>query len=545
MNTFHKALTKRWRIEAIREVCDQAPVTTFLARSTGPFGAPDLNHLREIQNVYHMGHCAFRNWADKGTGDLPSECEGKTGFEGTEMPVEDPQNPGSLVQVPPTITCPIKDLMPLVEDWAWAERDSIWAYLPKFDAHEQVKLKGAYDALEKLSQTFLLNGWQDVDMSQGDHHGLSGAEDLPGIVTKLWNKDADSRDWWVGWSGLAADRVRGNFLTSTGPTLINHYLIATALANLVSNRAAIVEHGRNNALYWIEQATAALDEVGERVVTDSTNLVPGWKVISGLGMTISLFGVGSGPAAPAIAATGGVFQLVGFLGENLIPEIKTWDFAQEVKAIVTDLSDRITSLNENLTTEEADYASSVTNTRSGLNEAGSFDLELYDLTENSATGTGGSGEGYEVVVSDVLTLAQYCESAAVAYEGTLAQFSDVLTADGHLADKDGSPTAADSDVVAMFNEFYEYVKTTSARYYLAHEQIKAAAESYAETDDGAKAVLERTMGDWEINGTGTAQPGFDTTAEAGDTDRPDGADDNPYDEGLNGDAYGTALNGEG
>jgi hypothetical protein len=62
-----------------------------------------------------------------------------------------------------------------------------------------------------------------------------------------------------------------------------------------------------------------------------------------------------------------------------------------VKAIVADLRDRITSLNENLTTEEADYAFSVTNTRSGLNEAGSFDLELYDLTENSATGMGGSG----------------------------------------------------------------------------------------------------------------------------------------------------------
>jgi hypothetical protein len=46
-------------------------------------------------------------------------------------------------------------------------------------------------------------------------------------------------------------------------------------------------------------------------------------------------------------------------------------------------------------------------------------------------------------------------------------------------------------------------------------------------------------------GTGTAQPGFDATAEAGDTDRPDGADDNPYDEGIDGkDAYGTALSGE-
>ena len=305
MNTFHQALTKRWRIEAIREVCEHKPVTTFLVRSTGPFGAPDLVHLQEIQNQYHMGHCSYRNWADKlGEGDLPSSCEGKTGFEGTEMPVEDPNNPGNLVQIPPTITCPIKDLMAQAEDWAWAERQSIWTYLPKFDAHEQNKLKAAYDALEKLSHTFHLDGWQDVDMSQGDHHGLAGAEDLPGIVTKLWVKDATSRDWWVGWSGLASDRVRGNFLTSTGPTLINHYLIATALANLISNRAAIIEHGRNNALYWIEQSSVAL---GTKVAV-SDNYVPAWKVMQGLGMTIALFGVGSGPAAPAVAATGVYFN---------------------------------------------------------------------------------------------------------------------------------------------------------------------------------------------------------------------------------------------
>lgn len=530
MKDFHTALTKRWRIEAIDEVCRQVPVTTFLARSTGPFGAPDLKHFLDIRVLYHLGFCHYRNWASEGgNGDLPSSCPGETGFQGHEMPVEDRNNPGKLVQIPPTITCPMPDLMSQVEDWAYAERDSIFARLPLFDAHEQSKLKTAYDALEKLKNALYLEGWQDV--GSGEQYSLAGGGDLPGTVTKLWVKDADSLDWWVEWTGLAASTVKGGFLRSTGPTLINHSIIAIALGNLISNRAAIIEHGRNNALYWIEQSTNVLDDKS----MSTTDLVPGWKTVTAIGMTVAIYGAATGPGAVPAAVAGGTLQLIGFLGENLFPKIERWDFAQEMKAIVTNFSDRIDSLNENLTTEEGEYAAEVSEMRAAVNGASSFDLELYDLTENSPDGTAAKEEGgFNANVDDILRLGEFCEDAASAYEDLLVQFRDIVAVEGHLADKDGSPIAADTDVVALCNEFLEYVKTTSARYYLARDQIVAAAEAYAESDASQAAAFERTMEDWESQGVGTEQPGFDAKKEAGDTDRPEGADDNPYDSELNG-----------
>ncbi|MCH7231108.1 hypothetical protein L0U85_09615 [Glycomyces sp. L485] len=538
LNQFERALTRRWRREAVEQIDRREPVKTFLARSSGPYGAPDVSPYMTLEVQHHKAHCAFIDWVMNGQdGDLGSvSCDGATGLMpgDNQLMYDYAYDPPRVVEMPFNIDCPIGQLMSDIEDWAWGERLTIKNKLPKFDGHDVSKLEAAYEAAEAL-RAATLSDYGGVDITQGEHNDLAGSSDLSGTVAKIWSKDSDSRDWWVEWSGLAAEHVKGNFCTSTGPTLINHSLIATALANLISQRAAIIEKGRNNGIYWIEQTTVKLDD--HSMSEDSTDLVPGWKAVQGIGASIALYGAGTGPGAAPAAATGGAVSLLGFLGENLFGEWKTSSFPEQMEELVVNLSDRIDSLNENLETHEQEYSAGVSSARGAVNDASSFDLELYDLTENSSGGVAdkGAADGYDVNISNVLTLAEHCEAAAVAYEDLLSNFSDLLDAAPHLADKNGDPTTGDEDLAAMCEELHGFFKTTAARYYLAFEEIKAAAEAYADADDTSAGSFDRTMESWGRDGVGTAEPGIDVEAAAEDTERAEGADDNPYDGALTGD----------
>jgi hypothetical protein len=526
MDAFETALTKRWRIEVVRELVGNKPVTTFLARSTGPFGAPDLSALQDVRYQRHKGLCHYSDWAfNKPDGDLPASCPGETGYQGSEPPEENPTTPGTLVQIPRKITCPIPKVMEMVATWAEAERQSLEPRVPVFDAHQQSRLSEAYTALARFAAE------TDVDVPKQSGQRMSSGGALPDTVTSLWVQNSEDRDWWVGWTGLAANAAKGNFFTSTLPTLRNHSIIAVALADLVSNRSAIVEYARNNGKHLITGATVALDAK----TTASTDLVPTWKGLQAIGMSVALYGAFSGPGAVATAVTGGALGLVGFLGENLLPKTSAVAFSGDLKAIVTTFSDKLDELGEGLTRREGEYGEAADTLRTAVNGASSFELELYDLSENQASGTGDRREepGFQAPVDNILTLGATCEKAAGDYEGLLWHFNALAGLETDMADKDGTATRADEGVLALCDELHEYVKTTAARYYLARDQIMAAAADYAETDEGRKAAFDRVMSDWSDTGTGQAEPNprFDVESEAKDSVRPGGADRTPgYDE---------------
>ncbi|MBB4904113.1 hypothetical protein [Actinophytocola algeriensis] len=117
-------------------------------------------------------------------------------------------------------------------------------------------------------------------------------------------------------------RRRSTARASTKPTLFSHAVIANGLGTLVNERATIIHTYRVNTLDLISAASAALKETS----TETTDLVPGWRVVRGIGMALSIH------------------------------------------------------------PEEA-YAADVAGFRAALNAVPSTFPELYDLTGNSPTGT--------------------------------------------------------------------------------------------------------------------------------------------------------------
>lgn len=530
MDMFERALVRRWRRETAERLNRGDSIITSIVRPT--FGNIGLEHASGAfgtpEWAAHRPNCSsLPHYLEGGKPGEESPCEGW--LDPSRQPVEVESATGEPVVVGPKIDCPFDSIIVLIESWARQERSVIQGDIDtRFHDHDVGMLESAHESARKLRKATLAE-YADVDVSKGEHHDLAGGGDLTGTVAKIWAKDGDSRDWWVGWTGLAAEHTKGNFCTSAGPTMMNHCILATSIGNLVNNRAAIIEAARNNTLHLIEQAAKALDDL----TYDETELIPaeGWKAVTGLTNTMALWSALGGPELKLAAA---LLRLLGFLGETGIQDVKAYTFPEEMVQIVTGLVDGFIALREEIDQSEAEYAKAAAAVATTVDEAASFDLELYDLSENTPGGTGRAGDGFEVNISNVLTLAEYCEAAGEDYEGLLRHFDELLDAAPHLSGEDGRPTAGDKDLRELSTELKGFFKTTAARYYLARDEIKSAAEAYAETDDGSAAAFERTMDSWDRTGVGDADPGFNVDRAAEPTDRGEGASDNPYNGELGG-----------
>lgn len=163
-------------------------------------------------------------------------------------------------------------------------------------------------------------------------------------------------------------------------------------------------------------------------------------------------------------------------------------------------------------------------------------------------------DGFHVDIDVVMSLAKNSYSAAEQYAQITTKITRTDAATPHLADKFGAATGADSDVVAMLDEFYEYLRTTTARYQLVGEQLEASARDYVQTDTEQQDVYNRYQNDFDAYDIGEADLGIDPGKEAGDTDRPDGAtdaqpdsfgtDENPAENIEAGDGYLSGLDPE-
>ncbi|MER7113953.1 hypothetical protein ABT332_05625 [Saccharomonospora azurea] len=516
MDDFEKALTYRWRelvTEKIYALEHDYPVR--IRRSMSPHNSEPMWEYWSAAAVHHMrgpqGGCAYVEWVRGGQeGSLGSvTCDGKTGAT-EEVDVVGPS--GQMETVPPYIDCGMGKVLAQVEDWAWGEREHVYYQLPLFDTHDVGAIKKAHDDFIKVGKQLGLeaaSGSADV----GTFTPTSERE-LVATVEDLAGERGEGQDWWAGWTGLAASRAKAGFFASVAPTMNNQSGIVGSLANLYSARAAIIEKGRNDALYWIQWATKSLKEEE----ATSTNLVPGWKTVQALGTAISISGGWTGVGG----AVGASVILVGFLGENLMGEVKQEGYKHEVVDVVEQLNTKIDALNDEITDLELDYSGVVGSLRTTMFGIHSYNLELYDLTQNDPQGDDeDEKDGYTAHVDDILKIGQACYEAGEAYAELLPTLSGTFEADASLADKDGSPTETDTLLIETRDRLEEFMKTSSARYLLAGDQVKKAAEAYAEAEEDQKAAFDRIMADWEDADVGDYQDDvdFDPEEAARETER--------------------------
>ena len=460
---------------------------------------------------HHLGNnganCAYAQWLDGGQkGKLSSvTCDGYTGSQ-----KDDPYLDEHGDKIPEHIECGMGSILELVKDWARGECDVVYDRLPKFDTHDLDAIKTAHDDFLEIGSKLALkpkgdSGHLDVSFSTLKDRDISGS------VGKLSGEDKEGQDWWAGWTGLAASRAKDGFFASVTPTINNQSVIAGALANLYSTRAAIIEAARNNGLYCIQWATTRLHK-SQKVTTD---LTPGWKTLEGIGGALAI----AGEWSVAGAVVGASLSLVGFLGENLMPDITFIGEKHGLDGVVTELFTRVDKVNSDVHAQESDYEESVLDLQYALYDVNSFDLELYDLTENNAGGDRDGDKGYQADVEDILRIGEACYEAGDDYAALIPTIDDTSDVDKHISGADGSPTPGDTAVLEVRDQLRGFLKTTAGRYLLAGDEVKKSAKEYVSVETDQKAAYDRIMADWDKQDVGEGDPGIDPKKESKATDR--------------------------
>jgi hypothetical protein len=509
LDAYHRALTRRWR-ELIADSIDGGAwdgIPESARGSVWDFTSPAARaHIDAFKGpaARFISPCHYLNWVRNGQ-NSPLEsvaCDGWTG----DAP--------RILAIPPNIACGVGTIFEQVEDWAYDERQAVFAELPLFDTHDVGALERAHDRLIEIG------GDLGLEANDGSEPGvlpesLGDVEDryIPERVVNLSGARRQNRDWWEGWTGLAADWAKDGFFASVEPTMYKQAALAGWLANLYATRAAIIEKGRNDAMYWIQWATGSLYR---RELVTLADLRDGWKVVQGIGVTTEAALGWSGAGAVA----GATISLIGFLGEQVFPEVRQQEYASSLDEVIAGLRQKIGLLNIQLGHLEESYASLARWLEGALRRTHTYNLELYDLTRNSPDGTRGPGaDGFYVVIDDVLSIAQACYEAGERYAELLPVIGATSEANPHLADQDGRRRVADERVVEIRDLFESFLETTSGRYLMAGDQARDAATAYVEEDRSQRESFERIMDSWDASGVDDYDVDFDPEEYAQETER--------------------------
>lgn len=375
LGDFETTLTDRWQQTIYDAIIasDYIPPALHIYKQT--HYTPVWDHRRpEVLAHVLWGDCPYLAWYTGGReGDLGSlSCAGKIRDPGEQdkdtvfWPQGDPA--GTQVEVPESIDCGIGPLLAAGAEWAYQDRKYIFDTLPMFAGQKLSVLQSARDTLVEMSADF-----GAVADGEGDP-ALQTTLRLADDVDAIFVRRDEETDWRTDWTGTAADRAAEGFFASTKPTLINHALMANGLSALVNERATIVNTYRNNTIGLIMAATDALGAETE-TVTDLTGV---WSEMKGLNELIGLV-----PGADPVSDT---ITVVAWLGERFLKELKDVSFSYGPGEVAIDLYDQVVTMKGTLTTAEENYVTDVAAFRTAVNEVPSTFLELYDLTENSATG---------------------------------------------------------------------------------------------------------------------------------------------------------------
>ncbi|MFC4852849.1 hypothetical protein [Actinophytocola glycyrrhizae] len=375
LDQFEAASTDRWQQTIHDAVVSSGYIPPALHIYKQSHYAPVYDHRRaEVYAHAVSGNCTALAWYDGGrAGGVPTSCPGLvwSSESGSQTVFWPPTADGASVEVPETIDCGVGLLLAQAEEWAYQDRTYIFDRLPKFADQKLSSLRAARDALVGMA------GDLGGEAEQGDP-ALRTSLTLVDEVNGLFGDRHEGTDWRADWTGTAADRASEGFFASTSPTLYNHALMANGLSILVNERATIIDTYRNNSINLVQAATAALGAQSE--TSSETDLTGVWKAVNRINTVVGWL--------PQAKVATRVITIVAWLGDDFLGKVAKTEFTydHDPGAVAIALYDQVVDMVGTLTTAEEGYTEDVATFRAAVNAVPSTFLELYDLTENSATG---------------------------------------------------------------------------------------------------------------------------------------------------------------
>ena len=466
LNDFWQTLERRWTHDAgltLRGGTSQINAAPSPARWQVP-----------VESRGHLTTCPIVAWAinDGTPATRPATCDGWSVLD-TKY-----------------VECRAGDVFAQVGDWAWAKREQLATAIP--DLAGGPELSSLEDARKSLLTA-------DGKMRP---EGSVDAYTLPGMVDKLSIRDDgnNNRAWMAGWTGLAANSLKGGFLSTVSPTLKNQSVLVRWLADCYSIRATTIHATRNNALHLIAQATSELFEAAPPSTDTPKEKLAVGNVGSAWDITKT---VTEALGAEAPGSVGTALTLIDFalsLQEGSANEGLRYP---QLSDFFVHLDEAVRKLHVELTDAETSYRNAITAIEHRIAGVDRTVLELYDFTKSSPDGDGSdpSASGrYAVDVVVVMEIAQHCYDVAEIYSGLLSDVAKASYADGQLVGRGVVPTAADTALIGLRTDVESFFQKTTARYLMAADRIKKAAEKYAESDAEQKARLKAAIADWHETG---------------------------------------------
>lgn len=469
LNSYWQTLEHRWLRDA---------GATLRGGTSQISGAPEPARWQvPVTSRGHLTTCPHVDWAIN-NGERPNRPP-KEACDGWSVP--DAKN----------VECNAFDVLSQVGDWAWKKREQLSSGVPDLAGGPELSF------LEDAHTTLM--GIDEQMRSEGsiDDHALAGLVDW---LSGGHSNNNRTRAWMTGWTGLAADSLKGGLLSTVKPTLVNQAILVDWLANCYSVRSTTIHATRNNILNLIGQATRDLDAI----VVTPVNLATEKYVVSAASQA---WGVAqqSIDALSKLPVVGTVIGLVGFALSTAEKGSTTQFKFPQLGDFFTHLDSAMRALHSGLDKAEDEYHKAVKHIEQEVDSVDRSMLELYDPTQNSPTGdhTDPKPSGnFSVDVAVVLEIAQHCYDVAEIYSGLLSKVATTSYADGQLAGRGVVAIPADRSVVALRNDLESFITNATERYLTAGDRIKAAAKDYAQTDAEQKETYENTIRDWRSGGHG-------------------------------------------
>ncbi|MEU8419051.1 hypothetical protein AB0C24_40135 [Amycolatopsis japonica] len=513
LDDFWQALTKRWMKDAVKAMLKLSPAVPCSAEPWAWQWPPEsYGHLAAADDL-----CGYLTWVTDGMHGHYKDvhCDG--------------HNP----QLGKKVECHVERNLAQIERLAWNRRQEVAKFVPQLEGPDLAKLEAAHNTFLNVAGNL---GYQDKN---GRVTELLGQGAVVENVEWLDGATSATEPWFIAWTGLAAQEFREGFFASIAPTMAHQSLILASLSTLYSTRASTIQATRLNIIKRLNWATKKLDEkVTLKVFTaDSilekvdqartvhgvaTNLLSAAAKLSKVVKTVDEAG------GKVLGPVGAVLDLAGFVG-GIIKGLTVEQDAMSLQDILQKLTTSIQDEHNALSGLESDFGANVLALQKAIAGVHSYNLELYDLTANKLPNQTDRAKyhGVQVEVYFVLRLAQTCFEAAEGYSAQLRILAEADSADRHLAGRDEQTCTGDDTTLEIRDAVEQFMRTSCARFLLAGEQLRKAAEAYARTDGELSDDLKRMFANWENanKDRGKIDPNPETVeresaaTEAGGTDR--------------------------
>ncbi|MFJ8916372.1 hypothetical protein [Amycolatopsis sp. NPDC102389] len=513
LDDFCQALTKRWMEDAVDAM---AKLSTAVPCSPEPWAwqwpPESYGHLSHGEDT-----CGYLTWV-------------MDGMHGHYKDVHcDAWNP----QTQKYVECHVERNLAQIERLAWNRRQEIAKFVPQLEGPDLSKLEAAHNTFLNVAGNL---GFQDKN---GRVTELLGQGEVVRNVEWLDGTTSENEEWFIEWTGLAAKAFRDGFFASIAPTMLNQSLILASLSTLYSTRATTIQVTRLNIVKRLNWATKKLDEkITLKAFTADSILEKVDRAQAIHGIVSSLLSAGAKlsktvntvneAGGKVLGPAGAVLTLAGFVG-GVIKGLTVEQDAMSLQDILQKLTTSIQDEHNALSGLEADFGADVLVLQKAIAGVHSYNLELYDLTANTLPNQTDRAKykGIRVEVHFLLRVAQTCFEAAEGYSAQLRILAGADGADRHLAGRDEQTCTGDDTTLEIRDAVEQFMRTSCARFLLAGEQLRKAAEAYARTDGELSDDLKRLFAAWEDanKGRGRIDPNPETVeresaaTEAGGTDR--------------------------